>query len=323
MIERILRCVLIAAVLVAAIAILVIFVAPYSWSATTGPRARVAIGSNVRTYPRFKAAIPAARAVRIYYDSTDPADWPATCPQLEGRPWMLISFRPMPGPLLSGHLDKWFRAWFATCPHHTDVTIWHENANGKPGCTVGPCNPLGYPRALRDPARFRAMQVHMERLTKGTHVRFGVLGCGPVSSAPEWYAPHLDWYGNDLYLNSKYLTGGGLRKSAVLPGATSGGTLSKAKVWARMSANLAAFRRISGEKYPRIDLGESNASPDSYRRAWFTDVVTWFDSHDGRRPGRVLTFWRAKGPGTGGLSGPWPPSAGVITTLRQLAQAHQ
>jgi hypothetical protein len=285
--------------------------------------AHVSIGSNIGIYPRFKAKIPAANGVRIYYDSTDPSRWPDSCPRLDGRPWMLISFRPMPGALFSGSLDKWFRNWFAGCPHHTDVTIWHENANGEPGCLVGSCNPLGYPKILRDPARFRHMQRHMLWLARGTHVRIGTIGCGPVAQAPEWYARGLDWYGNDLYLNARYLTGGGLRKAAVLA-ATAGGTLSKEKVWARMTANLRAFQKVSGQRYPRIDLGESNASPDSYRKAWFSDLVSWFDSHDGRRPARILTFWRdGKSAYDGGLSGPWPPSAGVEQKLQWLALSHR
>jgi hypothetical protein len=301
-------------VLVTAATLLVVITGTAAHASTR--HARVAIGSNVRIYPAFQAKIPAARAVRIYYDSTDPADWPAACPVLPGRPWMLISFRPMPGPLLAGDYDTWFRQWFATCPHHTDVTIWHENAVGN--------NPLGYVHILRDPARYRRMQLHMLKLARGTHVRFGTLGCGPVNQAAKWYAPGLDWYGYDLYLNDKYLSGGGLRKAAILPGATSGGTLDRAKVWARMSANLDAFRRISGERYPRIDLGESNASPDSYRQAWFTDVVSWFDAHDGRRPGRVLTFWRdGKSAKDGGLSGPWPPKASVERLLQRLAASHR
>jgi len=287
-------------------------------NASTRP-ADVKIGANVSTYPAFKAKIKDAGAVRIYYGSTDPADWPATCPRLEGNPWMLISFRPMPGPLLSGSLDKWFHTWFLTCPAHTDVVIWHENANGKPGCVVGACNPLGYPKIMRDPARFKRMTLHMLKLAKGTHVRVGALGCGPVASNPEWYAPHLDFYAFDMYLNDSYLHGGGLRSAAVLPGATSGGVLSQEKVWARMTANLRAFQKLSGERYPRIDIGESNASPDSYRRSWFLDQVTWFDHYDGHRPGRVISFWRDGG----GLSGPWPPSQGVETRLEWLAMTHK
>lgn len=279
----------------------------------------VSIGSNVSTYSQFKAKIKDADAVRVYYNSTDPADWPAACPRLEGNPKMLISFRPMPGPLLSGAYDKLFHDWFLTCPAHTDVVIWHENANGKPHCLTGPCNPLGYPAAVRDPARFRKMTLYMLNLAKGTNVRIGALGCGPVASNPEWYAPGLDFYAYDMYLNDKYLTGGGIRSAAVLPGAISGGVLVQSRVWERQTANLRAFQKLSGERYPRIDIGEANAHPDSYRRAFFLDQVSWFDHYDGHRSGRLITFWRSDG----GLSGPWPPSQGVETRLEWLAATHQ
>jgi hypothetical protein len=81
--------------------------------------------------------------------------------------------------------------------------------------------------------------------------------------------------------------------------------LSKAKVWARLDANLAALKKISGQRYPLIRIGESNASPDSYRKAWFTDVASWFNSHDGNRPAWIETFWRDGATARqGGLSGP-------------------
>ena len=282
-------------------------------AATATPHPKIVWGANRSTWPKYKTAVPDARGVRIYYDSEDPAKWPTSWPSGAGTNYQLVSMRPDPWPLLHHKYDAYFNALFATAPAHSLFTIWHENAVGN--------DPLGYSGAVRNPAIYRAMQTYMEHLVQGTRVRFGTIGCGPVNQAEQWYAPQLDWYGYDLYLNDRYLNGGGLRKADVLPEATSGGTLSEAKVWARMTANLDALKKVSHERYPLLRLGESNASPDSYRKNWFTYVAAWFATHDANRPAWILTFWRdGKSAKDGGLSGPWPPSLSVKKRLRYLAQ---
>lgn len=285
-----------AAVAIAAAAALA---APAAHAATRHPS--IVWGANRNTWAKYKAAIPAARGVRIYYDNPDPSTWPTTWPARAGTPYELVSMRPEPGPLLHGQYDAYFRALFATAPAHSLLTIWHEDAVGN--------NPLGYSGAVRNPAVYRRMQAYMEHLTRGTRVRFGIIGCGPVNQAEQWYAPHLDWYGTDLYWNARSYD-------------TKAGHLSRALVWRRMNANLAAWRKVSRERYPSIRIGESNAAWDSKRKAWFTDVASWFASHDGNRPAWILTYWNARhGHASGGLSGPWPPSRHVITVLRYLAAA--
>jgi hypothetical protein len=264
-------------------------------------------------------------AVRVYYDSYtagQQATWPAAWPARSGARCTLLTERPLPGPLLAGKYDAYYRALFASAPVCSDFSIWHENANGAPGCLVGLCNPLGYPASVRSPARFRQMQAHMLALTRGTHVKFGTIGCGPVASNPEWYAPHLDWYATDLYFNAKYLAHGAMHVQ-VSPFATATGSVSKAKVWARLSSNYAQFRTISGQRCPLYNIPESNASPDSRRTSWFADVAAWYDTHACHRTGWIITFWRAgKSSQQGGLSGPWPPSAGVLAALRAIVRSH-
>lgn len=286
-------------------------------AATPVRHTRINWGVNRNTWDAFHKAVPLAHSVRVYYDSTNPATWPQHWPaRAAGNPCVLLSMRPEPWPLLHGKYDAYFKAFFASAPPCSLFTIWHEDAVQN--------DPLGYTGAVRNPAVYRAMQTYMENLVQGTHVKFGTLGCGPVNQAEEWYAPKLDWYGYDLYFNDRYLTGGGLRHGSMSPFTSTTGTLVEAKVWARMTANLAAIQKVSGERYPAIRLGESNASPDSYRRAWFTDVANWFDHYDGHRPAWIETFWRdGKSAKQGGLSGPWPPGKSVVQRLRWLTELHR
>lgn len=282
------------------------------WAHAATTHTREVWGSNVRTFPAYVKAVPQAHGVRIYYDTYD--KFPATCPRQAAGVWELISLRPSYDALMSGSEDAQLRALAKTCPAHTDWTIEHENVTGN--------NPLGYPPSIHNKAHFLAMQAHMEALVQGTPVKFGVIGCGPVGGYVGWLAKGLDWYGFDMYFNSKYLTAGG-QVAIASPFATASGQVSKALVWKRLDGNLAAIRQASGQKYPRIDIGETNASPDSRRIAWFTDLASWFDSHDGHRTVRIDTFWAGKPASSGGLSGPWPPSAGVIAVLKHLAWSHQ
>jgi hypothetical protein len=285
-------------VLILAIAVAPGVCAARARAQTTAGHPRIAWGSNRGTWDQFKSAISGARAVRVYYDQ--PNVFPAHWPDRAGRNvWTLLSIRPTPRALFHHRLDAELRALIASAPPHSDLTIWHEDAVGN--------NPLGYPRPLRRPATYRRMQTYMEHLVHGTNVRFGTIGCGPVNQAEKWYAPHLDWYGFDLFWNPRY--------------DGPDGHLLKAKVWARLDANLTALRQVSGERHPMIRIGESNAAQDFRRRAWFTDVASWFAAHDGGGPAWILTYWNAKHSGAeGGLSGPWPPSAPVVRRLRRLIE---
>jgi len=262
---------------------------------------RIAWGVNRNYWDKFHAAVPGSKAVRVYYDQPDV--FPSTWPTRAGKGvWTLLSIRPKPWPLFHHRFDAQLKSLIASAPAHAELTIWHENAVGN--------NPLGYPSYMRDPARYIAMQEYMQRLVRGSRVRFGTIFCGPGDQITKWLAPHLDWYGYDLYSNFRY--------------ENKNGTLVEAKIWGRMDTNLAAIRQVSGERYPLIRLGESNTPKDFQRVTWFTWVAAWFAHHDGNRPAWILTYWNPlHGHLQGGLSGPWPPSASVVRRLRWLTELYR
>jgi hypothetical protein len=164
----------------AAVAVLAIPAA----AVAAGPGGRVTIGVNRNYWTRFKAAIPRARDVRIYYDAENvfPAAWPT---RAEGA-WVTLSLRPDPADLLSGKLDARLKALFASAPAHSEVTFWHENEPG---------DPLKYSRAVNNARANVAMLKYGEKLVKGTKVRFGQIICAPAIRMRKWIAPGLDWYG--------------------------------------------------------------------------------------------------------------------------------
>lgn len=267
-------------------------------SAQATPHVRILWGVNRNFWQAFKSKVPLAQAVRVYYDTENV--FPATWPDSAGKGvWVTLSIRPNPSDLLSGKLDARLSALLNSAPAHSELTIWHENYPG---------DPLGYPRSVNNARTAVAMQEYMERLCKGTRVRFGVIISGPASNELAWIAPKLDWYGVDLYDNKRYWN--------------RDRTLSKEKIWARMTNNLIAFKKASGERHPMLRLDETNTPWDNHRRHWFLWVAQWFGTHDANRPVRILTYWNPKhGHASGGLSGPWPPSAPVVHILRLLSEA--
>jgi hypothetical protein len=275
---------------------------PWLLLITTSPaqaRSHVKIvwGVNRNYWQAFKTRVPLARAVRIYYDTENV--FPATWPRRAGSGvWVTLSIRPNPADLLSGKLDTQLKALIHSAPAHSELTIWHENYPG---------DPLGYPRSVNNAHTAVAMQEHVEKLCKGTRVRFGVIISGPAGQEIAWIAPKLDWYGVDLYDNKRYWN--------------RDRTLSKQKIWARMTNNLIAFKKASHERHPLIRLDETNTPWDNHRRNWFMWTAQWFASHDGNRPARIMTYWNARhGHASGGLSGPWPPSRPVVRVLRHLSK---
>jgi hypothetical protein len=264
--------------------------------AAAARHARITWGVNRGDETPFNAAIPRAHAVRTYYDTPNkfPSVWPRTAgPGI----WQLISIRPGPWMLFHHRYDAKIRSLAATAPPHAELTIWHEN---------GPADPLGYPPSVNNPRTAVRMQEYVQRLVRGTPVRFGAIICAPAGQVENWIAPGLDWYGVDLYLGPNT--------------AWPSGAPDKAKIWQRLDQNLAVFRQLSGRRYPALRIPETNAGWDRYRQAWFTDLASWFASHDGHRQAWILTFWKDGKTGRqGGLGGPWPPSDPVVDTLRRLA----
>jgi hypothetical protein len=287
---------LIMAVLAAASIMLVIAAAPAS-AATR--HVRITWGIDQGYWDQFRAQVTYAHGVRVYYDKTD--DIPVSWPMFPQSPWGTLSLRPSRGALLSGRLDRAIRRLVRSAPPHSQLTIDHENIDGG-----GKANPLRYPPSIHNAVSFVRMQRHMERLCKGTNVRFGVLAIGPVSGpAEKWIYGGDDWFGYDIYDNKLYWN--------------RDGTLNERKLWGRLSGDLAAFRRISGRRHPFITIGETNSPRDAHRANWFGYIARWFDTHNGETPARILTYWT---PG-GRLSGAWPPSRPVVRRLRYLSALYR
>jgi hypothetical protein len=249
---------------------------------------RVTIGVNRDNWSRFKAAIPSARDVRVYYDQENV--FPATWPTRAKGAWVTLSLRPKPSDLLSGKLNAELKKLFASAPAHSEVTFWHENEPG---------NPLDYPPSVANASTNVAMLTYGEKLAGGTKVKVGQIICAPADQMQKWIAPRLDWYGIDLFANPNF--------------ENRDGTLSRARLWARMSHNEAVFRTKSGQRWPPVRFDETNARRDFHRKTWFTFLVQWLQGHGG---GRLITRWTH---GRSKLAGPWPPSKPVITRLRTLA----
>jgi len=260
------------------------------------PRNRVTFGATLGAYPKLNAAVPRAVGIRMYFDGEN--DFPDAWPDPYPGSWMTLSLRPNPDDLFSGKLDEQLTAIINSAPAHSELTFWHENTTG---------NPLGYPSYVNNARAAVRVQHYGQRLCRGTRVRFGVITCGPAIQQKDWLAPGLDWYGDDLYEFPR------------LRGLD--GTMSQAKIIARLNSNLDAWRRKSGRRWPAIRLCETNSPFDSHRENWFTWIAQWMATHNGRR---MLTYWNPDaGASQGGLSGPWPPSQAVVRRLRWLSEEYQ
>jgi hypothetical protein len=265
-----------------------------SLASAAAPAHGIVFGANRDTYPRFHAAVPLAKGLRMYYDTENlfPAAWPE---RFGAR--MTLSLRPNPSDLLSGRLDRQLKAIIDSAPPHSDLTFWHENTTG---------NPLGYPAHVNNARASVAMQRHGHSLCRGTRVKFGVITVGPAAQQLGWLAPGLDWYGDDLYEFPE------LRNPD--------GTFSHAKIIARLNSNLQAWREASGKRSPAIRICESNSPIDSHRSRFFTTIAQWLARHNGDR---MLTYWNPNGSAArGGDSGAWPPSAAVVRRLRSLSKEY-
>ena len=270
-------------------------VAGAAWLApAAAPANGVVFGANRDTYPGFHAAVPLARGLRMYYDTEN--QFPAAWPERFGAQ-MTLSLRPNPGDLLAGRLDRQLKAVIHSAPPHSDLTFWHENTTG---------NPLGYPSYVNNAHAAITMQRYGHGLCRGTNVRFGVITVGPAIQQLDWMAAGLDWYGDDLYEFPA------LRNPD--------GTFSRARIIARLNANLQAWRKASGKRSPAIRICETNSPIDSHRSRFFTTVAHWIAGHNGSR---MLTYWNPDGSAAhGGVSGPWPPSAAVVRQLRSLSEEY-
>ncbi len=256
----------------------------------------IVFGSDRSGYSGFHAAAPMAVGLRWYFNIENqfPPAWPDPFPNTR----MTLSLRPNPGDLFAGRLDSQLRAIIDSAPAHSELTFWHENTTG---------NPLGYPPEVHNARAARRMQEYGLGICRGTHVKFGVITVGPVVGQVDWMAPDLDWYGDDLYEFPK------------LRGPNN--SFSKKKVLARLRQNLQAWQKVTGRESPAIRICETNSPYNSHRSAFFTTIADFLATHNGNR---MLTYWNAKhGLAKGGLSGPWPPSQHVISTLTALTEKYK
>ncbi len=260
------------------------------------PANRVILGATLGTYPKLHADVPRARGIRMYFDSEN--DFPPAWPEPYPGAWVTLSLRPNPRDLFSGKLDHRLKAIIDSAPAHAELTFWHENTTG---------NPLHYPAYVNNASAAIGIQLHGQRLCRGTKVRFGVITCGPAIQQIDWLAPGLDWYGDDLYEFPR------------LRGPDN--AIRKAKLLARLDSNLKAWRIKSGRRWPAIRITETNSPFDSHRENWFTWMMQWLSVHNGSR---MLTYWNSQaGAAQGGLSGPWPPSPQVIQRLMWLSEEYK
>ncbi|HEX9034383.1 MAG TPA: hypothetical protein VF834_21265 [Streptosporangiaceae bacterium] len=256
---------------------------------------RIVFGVNRNYYEEFTTAVPGARAVRIYYsvENVFPAQWPNRLPGA----WVTLSIRPHPGDLLRGRLDSQIRELVDSAPPCSELSIWHE---------AGPGNPLRYPAYINADSMYH-MHAHMQHLCRGTNVRYGSIISGPANQCQAWLGRNLDWYGTDQYDNPRFHN--------------ADGTLSQAKLYQRMDANLATWRKVAGTPHPAIRICETNSPSDSHRAHWFSLLAAWMAHNNGHR---ILTYWNPEhGSAAGGLSGAWPPSRRVVSQLAALARTYR
>lgn len=272
-------------------------------SAVALPAPRIVFGINHNYFPQFTKDIPGACGVRIYIADYNliPAKWPDRLPSarsLLGGPVIppgthtVLSIRPMQADLFSGRLDQQIRSLALSAPPGSALNAWHENEPG---------NPIGYPPEVNNAHTASRMHEYVNNLCRNTNAAYGSIICAPANQLMDWMGRGLDWYGLDNFAVSRYVT--------------PAHKVDAAKWQARMHGNWLAWQQVSGTKWPRIKICETNSPRDSIRSPWFTMVAGWLAAHNGDT---MLTYWNPHGR----LSGPWPPSAGVRDTLRHLTRTY-
>ncbi len=149
-----------------------------------------------------------------------------------------------------------------------------------------------------------AVHEYMQRLCRGSNVRYGSIICAVPSETKTWMGTNLDWYGLDIYDFGE----GQFRDWH--------GGISKAKLFERLEDMLETCRELSGRDAPEIDICETNSPRVRHRGEWFTLLAEWLAGNGG---GRLQTFWNP----SGSLSGPWlPDDEETIGALRSLASSY-
>lgn len=251
------------------------------------------IGSNSKVFEAMREAGIDARTFRAYRDRYNfiPTVWP--CKESVPDARVTLSIRPMPGDLLAGRLDDQLTALIAAAPPGVKLSAWHEASNLP-----------GYRDAdfVTAPA-MSAVHEYLQRLCRGSNVRYGSIICAVPSQAKDWMGTSLDWYGLDIYDFGE----GQFRDWH--------GGLSKARLFARLDDMLQTCRELTGLDSPEIDICETNSPRAPHRAEWFMLLAEWLAANGGQR---LLTFWNP----SGSLSGPWlPDDEKTISALRSIAQS--
>jgi hypothetical protein len=250
-------------------------------------------GSNSSVFDALNDAGINVHSFRAYRDEYNfiPTVWPSKTSVPDAK--VTLSIRPIPADLLAGQLDAQLKAFIAAAPPGVKLSAWHEASNLP-----------GYPSYITAET-MSAVHAYMQELCRGSNVRYGSIICAVPSQTKAWMGANLDWYGLDIYDFGE----GQFRNS-------SDGTVSSAKLFARLNDMLDTCRELSGIDSPVIDICETNSPRQAYRADWFALVAQWLNGNGG---GCLQTFWNP----SGGLSGPWlPDDVQTIGALRSISHEY-
>jgi hypothetical protein len=185
-------------------------------------------GINDDNYPAFTTDNPHGfqYSYRAYDDTVweKTSDVPSAWITKHPTDYVNWSVRPDLDMLLNHEFDKQIIHLLSTAPDHAELTMWHEAA-APPHC--GPGNKYAKPPWMTR-GKLLAGHAYMQKLcashpnSNGHHVEYGQIFIGPAnqSNVGSWIAPHLYWYGVDIYDNSIYWNNSknpksGLKESAI------------------------------------------------------------------------------------------------------------
>jgi hypothetical protein len=212
-----------------------------------------------------------------------PAAWPVLPVNVRG----FYTIYPNPDKLLAGELDAQLKALINSAPAWGGVLTAYAEADG--GSPAGQFAPLGLTQA-------KLHQVHawMQKLCRGTRVRYGsvMCGCSPANAA--FAIPGLDFYALDWY-----------------------------DTWSPpLFTALNDWRHAVGQvqPYPVLAIAETNSSSPARRPWWFSSVYAWLQGYSKENGGsKALGFWSYWN-SVGQLSGPWlPGDTATIAALNSIA----